>query len=143
MQLVIATDVDAVLQGPGANLGCPDLQGADRHHLARQEQAHQHRQPQPQEQQHGIAQERGVEGGKGLPQGLGQEHRPAHRGDGGVGRQSRSAEQVRRGHGGLWSVCARRTRMGGLHLGLRGEIELLQDQADIRVGDEIAPSSTT
>ena len=66
-----ATDVDAVLQGPGANLGRPDLQGADGgHHLARQEQAHQHRQPQTQEQQHGIAQQRGVERGKRLPQGL-------------------------------------------------------------------------
>ena len=86
-----------------------------------------------------MAQQRGVEGGKRLPQGLGQEHRPAYRGNGGIGRQRRPAQQVRRGQGGLCVVRARRTRVGGLHLGLRGEIQLLQDQADIRVGDEIAP----
>ena len=85
-----------------APICCPNLQGADgRHHLARQEQAHQHRQPQPQEQQHGIAQERGVEGAKAL-QGRARNTDQAHRGDGGVGRQSRSAEQIWRGQ--RWSL---------------------------------------
>ena len=142
LELVARLHVDPLVERARPDPLRARLERPDRgRHAPGQEEARQHRERHAGDEEGDGAVRRGIEGREGLAEGLLHEDPPAERRDRRRCRQDLAPAGVL-GHGHLPVRRARRRRAGQRRPDLLEprEVGLLEDEADVRVGDELPPA---